>query len=189
MNAAISELCVRSKITEYLTTKGIRLIKSGAKWKCACPLHNERDPSMYIRTMPDGAEVFHCFGCGKSGNIITLISELENIKKGSVIRNLANKLNLTIGKYDVGEKCEPLRDEVLEFFCEEDERMTEISDWVLPFLKAHASEDSVNKVSRVYDKMDKLADVGNTEELEAIVGEMFKIITTYDGDESWNTKK
>lgn len=47
--------------------------------KTPCPFHKDKDPSLvfYIHT-----NSFHCFGCKASGDVITLIQMLEEIKNG-----------------------------------------------------------------------------------------------------------
>jgi DNA primase len=88
LDPQISEICRRVKIVDYLRQKGVNLIKGGNRWRCLCPFpdHKDHDPSFYIRTAPDGAEIFKCFGCGKSGNILSLISGIEGESKGKVVK-------------------------------------------------------------------------------------------------------
>lgn len=90
----ITEICRRIKITSYLMSKGVELIQGGGRWRCVCPLpdHDDHDPSCYIRTLPDGTELFKCFGCGKGGSILTLIAEMEKVTKGSVLKKSQLKL-------------------------------------------------------------------------------------------------
>jgi hypothetical protein len=47
--------------------------------KVTCPFHKDKDPSLvfYVDT-----NSFHCFGCKVSGDVITLIQMLEEIKNG-----------------------------------------------------------------------------------------------------------
>ena len=43
---------------------------------CLCPFHEENTPS-FNANMETG--VYHCFGCGANGNVITFVAEMENI--------------------------------------------------------------------------------------------------------------
>lgn len=43
---------------------------------CSCPFHDEYTPS-FNANLENG--VYHCFGCGAKGNIITFVAEMENI--------------------------------------------------------------------------------------------------------------
>jgi hypothetical protein len=40
-----------------------------------CPFHSERTPSF---TVSEPKQFFHCFGCGKGGDVFTFIQEVEN---------------------------------------------------------------------------------------------------------------
>lgn len=46
------------------------------KTKQCCPFHKEKTPSFSISARK---QIFKCFGCGKGGDVITLVSELMNI--------------------------------------------------------------------------------------------------------------
>lgn len=48
----------------------------GLKTKQQCPFHKDKDPSFSINTTK---QIFKCFGCDKSGDVITLVAELDNI--------------------------------------------------------------------------------------------------------------
>ncbi len=50
--------------------------RSGRNYFCLCPFHQERNPSFYIYPETNS---FYCFGCGKSGDVITLVMELKNL--------------------------------------------------------------------------------------------------------------
>lgn len=43
---------------------------------CSCPFHDEYTPS-FNANLENG--VYHCFGCGSKGNVITFVAEMENI--------------------------------------------------------------------------------------------------------------
>ena len=73
-----------SKEMSFIVNKGIKItdiaIKYGLKLKgnkCVCPFHADGDPSL---TFSDSKGVFHCFGCNESGNILTFIKKMEEIK-------------------------------------------------------------------------------------------------------------
>ena len=46
------------------------------KYKVCCPFHQEKTPSCEIDTIKG---LYHCFGCGKSGDAFTLVAEVENL--------------------------------------------------------------------------------------------------------------
>ena len=64
----------------------------GDSYKCLCPFHDDKNPSMSIN---DNKNVYNCFSCGACGNSITFIREIEGgisypeaIKKMIKIGNL-----------------------------------------------------------------------------------------------------
>src|SRR5438132_14255483 len=53
----------------------VPLTKSGRDWKGLCPFHGEKTPSFYV--VPD-KRIFHCFGCGATGDAIKFCIDLES---------------------------------------------------------------------------------------------------------------
>jgi DNA primase len=160
----ISEICRRAKVSDYLIARGVVLTKTRRGFKCKCPLpdHQDDTPSFNISTMSDGAEVYKCFGCSASGNSITLIHVLEKISKGSVVRRLSNAHGVRVGDYSRIEKYDPLKDDIMSAFCGEDYQAMDIAAAAIAFMDSQGgSEDSVNKVSRVYKEMDRMIEEGD----------------------------
>ncbi len=68
--------------------------QSGSHYRAICPFHKDSEPSMVF--YPNNT--FYCFGCGKSGNAITLIRHMEKDKKNVI----SNKEAIGIGEKIVG---------------------------------------------------------------------------------------
>ena len=71
----------------------IHLKRSGRNYFGICPFHNEKSPSLSVS--PD-KQIFHCFGCGAGGNVISFISKIEGIGFKEAIEVLAEKANITL---------------------------------------------------------------------------------------------
>ena len=71
----------------------VNLKKRGTNYLGICPFHNERTPSF---TVSPAKEIYKCFGCGKSGNSIGFLMELEKFSYVEALRWLANKYNVEI---------------------------------------------------------------------------------------------
>ncbi len=71
----------------------VKLKKRGANYLGLCPFHNEKSPSF---TVSPTKEIYKCFGCGKSGNTIGFLMELEKYSYVESLRWLANKYNVEI---------------------------------------------------------------------------------------------
>lgn len=65
------------KISEVAVKYGIKLEKNN---KIICPFHDDTDPSLSLN---DDMNVFFCFGCHATGDIIEFIGRLEDGKKRS----------------------------------------------------------------------------------------------------------
>jgi len=71
----------------------LRLKKRGRNFIALCPFHTEKTPSFNVNP---SKQIFHCFGCGKGGNVISFLIEHERMSYVDAIRHLARKANITI---------------------------------------------------------------------------------------------
>jgi DNA primase len=89
----IEEIKLRVDIVELINSY-IPLKKSGSDtWKALCPFHNEKTPSFSISQK---RQHFHCFGCGKSGNVFSFVMEREAVDFPNAAYILAGKYNIII---------------------------------------------------------------------------------------------
>ncbi len=58
-------------VSQYLALK-----KTGLNFKGLCPFHSEKTPSFVVSPQK---QIFHCFGCGKGGDVIKFVSEIEGL--------------------------------------------------------------------------------------------------------------
>lgn len=77
-----------SLISEYLPLK-----KMGRNFTTVCPFHNENSPSFVVS--PE-RQIWHCFGCGKGGDVFTFLMEYENLEFIEALRMLAKKAGVTL---------------------------------------------------------------------------------------------
>jgi DNA primase len=78
------------------------LKKAGANYRTLCPFHQERTPSFNVNPQK---QIWHCFGCGKGGNVFTFLTEYEKVSFGQAVRDLAKKAGIRIPELP-GEKPE-----------------------------------------------------------------------------------
>ena len=62
-----------------------------------CPFHQEKTPSFSVHS---GRQWFHCFGCGKSGDVFTFVQQVENITFPEALRLIAQKLDIKLPKME-----------------------------------------------------------------------------------------
>jgi DNA primase len=65
---------------------------AGDYWAC-CPFHQEKSASFHIL---DGRGVFKCFGCGESGDVITLAMQMEGLSFPEAVEQLAERGGIPI---------------------------------------------------------------------------------------------
>lgn len=75
-------------ISQYMHLK-----RSGRNFFGLCPFHNEKSPSFSVS--PD-KQIFHCFGCGVGGNVITFVSKIEGLNFIETIQILAERANIQL---------------------------------------------------------------------------------------------
>ena len=75
-------------IREYIPVKAV-----GANFQAICPFHNEKSPSFVIS--PD-KQIWHCFGCGRGGDVFSFVMEKEGLGFMEAMRVLAPKAGITL---------------------------------------------------------------------------------------------
>src|SRR5258708_7413547 len=71
----------------------VKLKRTGSNYLGPCRLHNEKTPSF---TVSRAKEIYKCFGCGRSGNIISFLMEHEKYSYVEALRWLAARYNVEI---------------------------------------------------------------------------------------------
>ncbi|MUK87102.1 DNA primase [Ornithinibacillus sp. L9] len=66
----------------------VQLKKQGRNYFGLCPFHGEKTPSFSVT---QEKQIFHCFGCGKGGNVVTFIMEIESYSFFEAVKHLANR--------------------------------------------------------------------------------------------------
>lgn len=66
----------------------VELKRSGSSYMCRCPFHSEKTPSC---SFSEDKQLFHCFGCGAGGDVITFIRNIENLDFMDAVRFLAQR--------------------------------------------------------------------------------------------------
>ena len=71
----------------------VHLKRSGRNFFGLCPFHNEKSPSFSVS--PD-KQIFHCFGCGEGGNVISFIMKIEGVNFKEAVQILAQRANINL---------------------------------------------------------------------------------------------
>lgn len=81
----ITSLLDRADIVDVVG-RYVTLKKSGRNFMACCPFHKEKTPSFSVSP---GKQLFKCFGCGKAGNAIGFLMEIEHLEFPDAVRKLA----------------------------------------------------------------------------------------------------
>ena len=88
----LQELNNRINIADLVSNYATLKSKSGRLWAC-CPFHNEKTPSFSVNPSKG---LYHCFGCGKGGNAIQFIMDIEHLTFPEACIYIAEKINFPL---------------------------------------------------------------------------------------------
>ena len=90
----IEEIRSRSDIVEVISAFGVQLKRSGgSSFKGLCPFHQEKTPSFHVDT---ARQSYHCFGCGKGGDVFRFFMDKENVDFVNAVQILASRCGVII---------------------------------------------------------------------------------------------
>jgi len=92
----IDELKSRADIYNIISNY-VSLKKSGKSYSGLCPFHKEKTPSFSV---DPGKQLYHCFGCGEGGDIISFVEKIENMDFIEAVEFIANKAGYKL-KYNL----------------------------------------------------------------------------------------
>jgi DNA primase len=92
----LQELRDRADVVAVVQRR-VALKKSGRDWKGLCPFHGEKTPSFYV--VPD-KHLWHCFGCGASGDAIKFLMQLESRSFREAVEQLAGEFGVDLAPPD-----------------------------------------------------------------------------------------
>lgn len=88
----IEQLKNKNDIIDVLS-KYVRLEQKGGNFWARCPFHHEKTASFCVSSQK---QFYHCFGCGKSGDVITFIMEIESLDFFDAVKFLAERVKMPL---------------------------------------------------------------------------------------------
>jgi len=95
----------------------VQLKKKGANWMACCPFHGEKTPSFSVNPAKG---FFKCFGCGKGGDSVTFVMEMERVSFPEAVKLVAEKSGVLLpemesdGKSDEQRRADEARRQAME---------------------------------------------------------------------------
>lgn len=118
-DSLLEEIKSRIDIVEFISDY-VQLKRSGQNYKCICPFHSEKTPSFMVS---QAKQIFHCFGCGIGGDVVTFLMKYENLSFNEALRYIAKKAGIKIAEFkpqkDASERHEVILNihkEAMKFF-------------------------------------------------------------------------
>lgn len=88
----IQEVLERTDVADVVG-QYVQLRKMGINLKGLCPFHQEKTPSFSVSPQK---QIYHCFGCGESGNAIRFLMKHAGMPFPEAVRQLASKAGLSM---------------------------------------------------------------------------------------------
>jgi DNA primase len=89
---AVAEVRDRTEIVD-LVSNYVQLKKTGRSYKGLCPFHQEKTPSFVV--FPESGN-FHCFGCGRGGDVFTFYMAVEHVEFREALQELAKRASIEL---------------------------------------------------------------------------------------------
>ncbi len=93
----LDEIRNRLRLSD-LIERTTKVFRKGRTVKALCPFHNEKTPSFSI---DDDRGLYHCFGCGASGDHFSFVKETQNLGFTESIQMLAEQLGIELPKKEL----------------------------------------------------------------------------------------
>ena len=82
-------------LAAVVSERGVELRKKGRQLVAPCPFHGEKTASFNVSSAKG---LFHCFGCGASGDVIGFVTKHDKVSFGGALETLAQRAGLDLGR-------------------------------------------------------------------------------------------
>lgn len=108
----VNEVFSENDIVDY-ASRYVRLKKVGNDYSGLCPFHKEKSPSFHVSREK---QLFHCFGCGASGNLVQFVMRAEGLDFVEALKLLAQRAGIELpeGSDSGGSESQLLKKKVYE---------------------------------------------------------------------------
>jgi len=133
----IEELRHRADIVEIIGEQ-VALRKKGQNYTGLCPFHQEKTPSFVVSP---GKQIYHCFGCGKGGNVFSFLMEREGLTFHETVEKLAARYGMALPEREMN----PAQQRQAA----RTKRFRQINQWAMEFFQ-HCLASDEGEAARAY---------------------------------------
>ena len=137
-DSSVREVVAAADMVEVVSGR-TSLRKTGARYTGRCPFHEERTPSFSVNPAD---KLYHCFGCGKGGDVITFVRETENLDFAGAVEWLAERFRVTLEFEETSPQQEESR--------KRRDRLHAVLDQAASFYERHLWETAAGAPVRAY---------------------------------------
>jgi DNA primase len=137
-DTSVREVVAAADMVEVVSGR-TQLRRAGARYTGRCPFHEERTPSFSVNAAD---KLYHCFGCGKGGDVITFVRETENLDFADAVEWLAERFRVTLEYEATSPRLEESR--------RRRERLHAVLDQAASFYERHLWESAAGAPVRAY---------------------------------------
>ena len=88
-----------NELAAVVAERGVELKKKGKQLVAPCPFHQEKTASFNVSSAKG---LYHCFGCGASGDVIGFVTKHDKVSFGRALETLARRAGLDLATADGG---------------------------------------------------------------------------------------
>ena len=136
--ASVREVVAAADMVEVVSGR-TSLRKAGARYSGRCPFHEERTPSFSVNPAD---KLYHCFGCGKGGDVITFVRETESLDFAEAVEWLAERFRVKLEYEETSPQIEESR--------KRRDRLHDVLDQAASFYERHLWESTAGAPVRAY---------------------------------------
>jgi DNA primase len=92
-DSSVRDVVAAADMVEVVSARTPLRRASGERFTGRCPFHEEKTPSFSVNPVK---KLYHCFGCGKGGDVITFVRETEGLDFVGAVESLAERFRVRI---------------------------------------------------------------------------------------------
>jgi DNA primase len=137
-DASVAEVRAAVDMVE-LVSQYTPLRRAGSRYTGRCPFHEERTPSFSVNAAD---KLYHCFGCGKGGDAISFVRELEQLDFAEAIAWLGDRFSVEVEYEEVSPQVEEKRRRL--------ERLYAVLEQATSYYERHLWDGTAGEPVRAY---------------------------------------